>query len=93
MTSTSLWVKLVNLAPIENNKPTALSRVYRVDTHLSFDTGASHICDITLQPVNGTAASTATAKQLQRLLPAQLPEGHSSVPVFFLETTLFTSGE
>lgn len=55
MTHTSLWVKLVNLAPIKNNKPTALSPVHKVHTHLSlFDTGTIYIYDITLQPVKVT---------------------------------------
>ena len=35
MTSTSLWVKLINPAPTKDNKLTALSPVYKVHTHPS----------------------------------------------------------
>ena len=35
MTSTSLWVQLINSAPTKNNKLTALSPVYKVHTHPS----------------------------------------------------------
>lgn len=59
MTSTSLWVKLINSAPTKNNKLTALSPVYKVHTHLSLIQAQVYIYGIALQTVK-VIESTAT---------------------------------
>lgn len=63
MTSTSLWIKLVNPGPTKNNKLTALSPVYKVHTHLSLIRAQVYIYEIALQPVKITGKHSYRVKQ------------------------------
>lgn len=70
-------MKLINPAPTKNNKPTALSPVYKAHAHLSLMQAQVYIYEIALQPVKVMGDHKARSIVLPGSLPlAPPPEGH-----------------